>query len=96
MYVKKHRFFNELRIVESIGVEETRDHTLLKNFIIKQAFQNKCWLITLADENLFSLKIYGSFGPKLTFRPLTNSNAFIQKALQIRNWGYALGDLELF
>ena len=96
MYVKKHRFFNELRIVESIGVEETKDHTLLKNYIIKQAFQNKCWLITLADKNLFSLKIYGSFGPKLTFRPLTNSNVFIQKALQIRNWGYSLGDLELF
>jgi len=96
MYVKKHRFFNELRIVESIGFEEARNHYLLKNIIIKQAFQNKCWLITLAHKNLFSLKIYGSFGPKLTFKPLTNSNVFIQKALQIRNWGYAIGDLELF
>jgi GNAT superfamily N-acetyltransferase len=96
MYIKKHRFFNELRIVETIGVEEVGNHKTLKNIIIKYTFQNKCWLITLADKNLFSLKIYGSFGPKLTFRPLTNSNVFIQKALQIRNWGYALGDLELF
>jgi GNAT superfamily N-acetyltransferase len=96
MYVKKHRFFNELRIVETIGVDEVRSHKLVKNIIVKQAFQSKCLLITLADENLFSLKIYGSFGPKFTFRPLTNSNIFIQKALQIRNWGYALGDLELF
>ena len=96
MYLKKHRFFNELRIVESIGVEESRNNTLLKNYIIKQAFQNKCWLITLANKNIFSLGIHGSFGPKLTFRPLTKSNVFIQKALQIRNWGYAIGDLELF
>jgi hypothetical protein len=60
------------------------------------AFQNKCWLVTSADKDLFGFRIFGKFGPKLTFRPLTQNTAFINNALQIDHWDYSLGDLELF
>lgn len=96
MYVKKHRFFNELRVVETIRDFSTKETYEINQAIVKYAFQNGCWFITTADKDLFLFSFYGGYGPKLTFRPKTDSTKFIQKTLTINNWYYSLGDLELF
>lgn len=96
LYVKKHNFFNELRVVEIISANEDKDFTSIKKAIVQSAIKNKCLLITLAKKNVFSVGIFGKFGPKLTFKPVTADTHFINKALNIRNWDYSLGDLELF
>lgn len=96
LYVKKHRFFNELRIVDVISANPTVDYPLVRKTIIQFALKNKSLMITVADKNLFGFRIFSKFGPKLTFRPLTNDTAFIKSAMDIKNWKYNLGDLELF
>ena len=50
----------------------------------------------VANKYLFAFNMYGHFGPKLTFKSLTNNAIFDGKALDINNWKYSLGDLELF
>jgi GNAT superfamily N-acetyltransferase len=96
MYIKKHRFYNELRVVEVIESNRKENQTKIKTAIINYAFKNKCWLISLDNKNLFKLSVFGAFGPKLTFRELTTNSNFIKKALDIKNWKYSIGDLELF
>lgn len=96
MYIKKHVFFSELRVVETIGSFKKENHSEICNSIIEYAFKNKCWLITLEDKSLFRIRLYGAFGPKLTLKSLTSNAAFIKSALNIKNWKYSIGDLELF
>ena len=96
MYVKKHRFYNELRVVETIGGITKAQKRQMKHVIVKFALQNNCFLITMSNPEMFKLKLYGSFGPMLTFKSLTDSDDFVNKALDIEHWQYALGDLELF
>lgn len=96
LYIKKHRFFNELRVVETIGSFDKRSHYDMRKVISKFAIKNLCLFISIADKNLFSLKFYGGYGPILTFKSLTNSESFDNIALNIENWSYSLGDLELF
>lgn len=94
LYVKKHKFFKELRVAEAISTNANNKGLI--SAIVKQAFKNRCFLITIADKNMFGLRIFGKFGPKLTFKPLTEDKDFINKALDIHKWNYSLGDLELF
>ena len=94
MYIKKHRFFNELRVVETIGALDKKNE--IRQAIVRYAFQNSCSLITTANKDLFALQLYGNYGPMLTFKSLTTSKEFVQKALCIENWSYSTGDLELF
>ena len=94
MYIKKHRFFNELRVVETIGALDKKNE--IRQAIVRYAFQNSCSLITTANKDLFALQLYGHYGPMLTFKSLTSSDEFVNKALHIENWSYSTGDLELF
>lgn len=96
LYIKKHRFFKEVRVVEVIGSGNPSHKREIRSAIANYAIQNRCWIITLAYKELFRLKIYGKFGPKLTFKALTTDAPFINKALAISQWRYSLGDLELF
>ncbi|MBF6640011.1 GNAT family N-acetyltransferase [Flavobacterium sp. J49] len=96
MYVKRHRFFKELRVAEIINANPKEASASIRKCVIQFAFQNKCWLITSADKSLFGFRIFGKFGPKLTFKPLTQDTTFSNNALQIDYWEYSLGDLELF
>ena len=95
MYIKEHRFFKELRIVEVIAGSNSFEKAI-RNTIIDYAIQNRCWMITLANKDLFRFRFFGKFGPKLTFKSLTKDDLFVKKALDINNWKYSLGDLELF
>lgn len=96
MYIKKRRFFKELRVVEVISVNQNSVEKEIRSAIIGYAIKNRCWMITMANKNLFQLRLYGKFGPKFTFKTLTKNDSFINKALNIYNWKYSLGDLELF
>jgi N-acetylglutamate synthase-like GNAT family acetyltransferase len=94
-YIKKHKYFNELRIAENIILPEAPVKQI-RNYLVKKAFQNKCLLISTSQKELFNWKIFGNFGPILTFKPLTKNRLFIDSAMSINNWYYNLGDLELF
>ena len=96
MYIKKRRFFKELRVVEVISVKQNSVEKEIRSAIISYAIKNRCWMITIANKNLFHFRLYGKFGPKFTFKTLTKNDSFINKALNIYNWKYSLGDLELF
>lgn len=96
MYVKKHRYFNELRVVETIGSFDVKIHSSIKKVVLQYAIRKRCLFITTAERNLFSFRLYGGFGPVLTFRSVSSSERFNNIALNIDNWGYCLGDLELF
>jgi GNAT superfamily N-acetyltransferase len=96
MYVKKNRFFKELRVVEIIGDHDFKIKKNIRKAIVSCALEQECYLITIANQNLFAFSIYGYFGPKLTFKSLTNNTTFVDDALKIENWKYSLGDLELF
>lgn len=93
-YIKKHRFFNELRVVETIGSKLY--HKQIQKNILSYAFQNRCWLVTTSTKDLFRYKIYGKFGPKLTIKTLAKDCQFINTVHTMQNWHYSLGDLELF
>jgi hypothetical protein len=83
-------------VVEVIGNHDISIDKVIKNAIISYAVKNKCFLITVANKYLFAFNIYGHFGPKLTFKSLTNNTIFDRIALDVNNWKYSLGDLELF
>jgi hypothetical protein len=95
-YIKKHRFFNELRVVETISSNRRQHLKQMQKALLSYAFQKRCWLITTANKDLFGFKIYGKFGPRLTIRSLIKDSHFINTAYAIKNWRYSLGDLELF
>jgi GNAT superfamily N-acetyltransferase len=95
-YIKKHRFFNELRVVEAISSNQKKHIGQMHSVILRFAFQKRCWLITTANKDLFRCKIYGKFGPKLTIRTLTKDSFFTNSVYTIKKWCYSLGDLELF
>ena len=93
-YIKKHRFFNELRVVETIG--SNFYYKQMQKVLLRYAIQKRCWMITTANKDLFGCKIYGKFGPKLTIKTLTKNSLFINTVYTIQKWRYSLGDLELF
>ena len=95
-YIKKHRFFNELRVVETIGSNQKQHLKQMKKNLLGYAFHKRCWFITTANKDLFRCKIYGKFGPKLTIKTLTKNSLFINTVYTIQKWRYSLGDLELF
>lgn len=95
-YVKKHRYFNELRVAECIGTLSQKGRKELQRYLVRLAFQHQCLLLTTADKNLFTLRLYGTFGPMLTCNDLTASQPILRASQNPFFWKYSLGDLELF
>lgn len=95
-YVKKHKNVKELRIVELLVLNKERMVHAKK--IIKQwAGGSKVHVITMSgsdDLNLLSLN--GKYGPVLTVRNLNLSEDIYRRTLNLKNFQYNLGDLELF
>ncbi len=96
MYVKKQKYFNELRVVETIVSSQSSFKSEIQSTISRFALKKGCIIISTADSNLFKFKLYGKYGPQLTFKGLTDDAGFVNKALDINVWHYSLGDLELF
>ena len=95
-YVKRHRYFKELRVAEVVGATTPESRNKLRHYLMTIAFQERCLLITTADKNLFPLRLYGTFGPQMTCRDLTKSQLLLQSSKKMDEWHYSLGDLELF
>jgi GNAT superfamily N-acetyltransferase len=94
-YIKRHKYFNELRVVEHIynkpiGLLKIR--TSIKE--LKAKFNPQ--LISISEELNLGFGISGKIGPILTLRNVNLDNNIHQELLQLNNWSYALGDLELF
>ena len=93
-YIKEHKYFKELRITEHIysndsGLEKIKK--AVKEFVKKFGTH----IITSTGLN-FCLGISGNYGPVLTLRDLNLDPFSKQELLQLNNWSYTLGDLELF
>lgn len=96
-YIKQHAYFKELRIVEHL-YDTLEDRKRLKKRVKIWSRKFGAQVISLggSDPEIFSFKISGNYGPVLTFRNLTLEEDIQQNLLNIKNWSYPLGDLELF
>lgn len=93
-YIKEHNFFKELRITEHIysnGIGLQKINNAVKEFSKKFGAH----IITYTGLNS-GLGFSGNFGPVLTLRDVNLDSNFKQELLQLNNWSYTLGDLELF
>ena len=91
-YVKKHKYFKELRISEFIG--NTNDPSALKQ-ISNWAKESKTFLIT-SSQSIFKIGVQRKIGPVLTLKDLNLSTTEKQLFKNISYWNNSLGDLELF
>lgn len=106
--IKKHSFARELRIVEFILLKPEADLKKLNTQIKKQVLQFcKIYKIDLISFSGLQYNLNKScfqwmgiipirdFGPTITLKDLNMNDTFTD-LMEIRNWNYSLGDLELF
>ncbi len=96
-YVKKHKYFSEFRIVEHI-FNEKEGLQKLKSKMIIWCKKFGVQVISLSG-NIYTtglMKLSGNFGPVLTLREVNLNSDIHNKLLNLNNWNYCLGDLELF
>ncbi len=93
-YIKEHKYFKELRITEYIY---SNDSGLEKiNKAVKE-FSKKFGAHIISSTGLSpGLGFSGNFGPVLTLRDVNLNSNLKKELLQLNNWSYTLGDLELF
>lgn len=93
-YIKKHKYFKELRITEHIYID---NYGLQKINKAVQEFSKKfgAHIITSSEASL-STGFSMNYGPILTMRALNMRSSLNIKLMQLINWDYTLGDLELF
>ncbi len=94
-YIKQHKYFKELRITEHIFVDDSgfdKISNAVKEFSEKFGAQ----IITTSIGLNLGLGFSGKFGPILTLRDVNLGSNLKQDFLQLNNWSYTLGDLELF
>lgn len=95
-YVRKHKYFRELRVAEAIGSYNPKHKKNIKRQVAKLALKRRCLLISTTQQKLFTLRYFGAVGPILTANDLTPNNEIIQYEKGIEPWYYEMGDLELF
>jgi len=93
-YIKEHKYFKELRITEHIFFD---DFGLQKiNRAVKE-FSKKFGAHIITSTGLNSgLGFSGNYGPVLTLRDVNLDSNLKKELLQLNNWSYTLGDLELY
>jgi len=93
-YIKKHKYFKELRITEHIYYNDSGLHKI--NKAVKD-FRKKFGVHIISSSGLSSgLGFFGNFGPVLTMRNVNLDLNLNQELLKLNNWSYTIGDLELF
>jgi GNAT superfamily N-acetyltransferase len=95
-YVKKHKYFSELRLAEVLGSDSRANKKQIKRQMAALALQLRCLFITTTQQNLFSLRYYGDIGPLLTSKDLSKNQEIIHFNSGTEQWLYEMGDLELF
>jgi len=93
-YIKEHKYIKELRITEHIY---SNDSGLQKiNKTVKE-ISKKFGAHIITSTGLSSgFGFSGNYGPVLTMRNVNLDLNFNRELLQLNNWSYTLGDLELF
>jgi hypothetical protein len=93
-YIKGHKYFKELRITEHIYSDDSGLQKI--NKAVKE-FSKKFGAHIITSAGLSSgLGFSGNYGPVLTLRDVNLDSNLKQELLQLNNWSYTLGDLELF
>ncbi|MDT0686558.1 GNAT family N-acetyltransferase [Autumnicola psychrophila] len=95
-YVKEHKYFRELRIVEVLVGDEGA-YKNVKKIISKWAKKFGAAFISMANEDAFgNLFLKGNYGPVMTVRKLNLPDDEYRNLLELNHFNYSLGDLELF
>lgn len=95
-YIKKRGNIKELRIAECIYVDSTY-FKKIKNIITQWSSKFGVHLISFSPTLLpLPFAFTGNIGPILTTKILNVSSQEIESSMQLDNWSYSLGDLELF
>ena len=93
-YLKQLKDFNEQRITEHICFNETGRQKI--NSAVKE-FSKKFGAQIITSTGLNSgIGFSGNYGPVLTLRDVNLNTNLKQELVQLNNWSYTLGDLELF
>ncbi len=93
-YIKEHKYFKELRITENIYFDDSGRQKI--NKAVKE-FSKKFGAHIITSAGLkSSLGFSGNYGPVLTLRDVNLDSNLKKELLQLNNWSYTLGDLELF
>ncbi len=93
-YIKEHNYFKELRITEHIYSNDTGLKKI--NKAVKE-YSKKFGAHIITSTGLNSgLGYTGNYGPVLTLRDVNLDPSLQEELLQLNNWSYTLGDLELF
>ncbi|MFN4762586.1 GNAT family N-acetyltransferase [Gillisia sp. Q332] len=93
-YIKQHKFFKELRITEHIYSDDS-GLVKISNAVKKISKKFGAQVIT-STELKAGLGFSGNYGPVLTLRDVNLDSNLKRELLQLNNWSYTLGDLELF
>lgn len=96
-YLKKHKYFNELRMAEIIYNDPAHKKEVKK---VIEDWSRKFGATVVSASgisgDLTILKLAGKFGPVMTVRKLGLSDREYQAVSNLGNYTYSLGDLELF
>ncbi len=93
-YIKEHKYLKEFRITEHIYSNDFGERKINKG--VKE-ISEKFGAHIITSKGLSSgLGFFGNFGPVLTMRNVNLDSNLNQELLQLKNWSYTLGDLELF
>lgn len=97
VYVKKRGNIREMRIAECI-MDDVDVSSQIKKSLIKLASKFGVQVISYSPKllNMGFWSLRGNFGPILTFRELNITPKEEAEFLEVENWSYSLGDLELF
>lgn len=98
-YIKKHKYFNEFRVSELIFDDSDKAlRKIIRKELIYLAKCNGANFISLSEKtNLnFNLGFKGNFGPMLVMKNINLNPKEASQFIQLKNWKYSLGDLELF
>ncbi|OQP67517.1 hypothetical protein A4R26_12595 [Niastella populi] len=106
--IKSHSFTRELRLVDCMlfnnASNNRRINSLISKAVLPYCKKNKIQVISFSGQQYqtyqSALKWMGIIpvqnrGPIVTLRDL-NMNEKFPELLEIKNWGYSLGDMELF
>ncbi len=93
-YIKQHKFFKELRITEHIFYNESGKQKI--NEEVKEFSKKFGAQVVTSTELKAGLGFSGNYGPVLTLRDVNLDSNLKRELLQLNNWSYTLGDLELF
>jgi predicted N-acetyltransferase YhbS len=95
-YVKEHKYFKELRIVELL-VENDKVHSNVKKNLSTWSRKFGATIVSMADgDGLGKFAVRGNFGPVMTVRKLNILSKDYKNLLELNHYNYSLGDLELF